>query len=350
MWGLLPKMQRQKDAAAQSQALNVIRVRVVNPSPASEGAPLALSGELKPATEASIVARVTGYVRKWHVDLGDKVVAGQLLAELDTPELEKELTRARAQLALAEAARNLSETTARRWRELLASKSAAEQDADEKAADLRLKIAASEAAHAEVQRLEEISRFAQITAPFSGTITARKIDLGQLVEAGTAHELFRLNDTGWLRVYVRVPQSYARSIRVGQEAEIFMPELFNRRFKAKVMRTAGAIEASSRTLLCELETANENGELLAGSYVQVRITGAREERPMTVPANSVIFRSEGAQVATVDSEGRVTLKKVQIGKDFGNSLEVMEGIEAGDRVLVNPSDSISNGVAVEVIP
>lgn len=349
-FGLAPKIQNHKDAAAQSKELATTRVHVVTAAPAVEQAPLTLSGELKPATEAAIVARVTGYVRKWYVDLGDTVVPGQLLAELDTPELQKELIRAKAQLALAEAARNLAETTAKRWKELLASKSTAEQDTDEKQADLQLKIAAKEAASAEVQRLEEISRFSQITAPFAGTITARKIDLGQLVETGTAHEMFRLAETAKLRAFVRVPQSYSRSIKPGQIAEVLLPEIFGEKFEAKVVRTAGAIEASSRTLLCELEINNDSGKLLAGSYVQVRITGAKEQRALTVPANALIFRANGAQLATVDSQNHISLKHVVLGKDFGSVVEILEGISAQDRIVPNPPDSLTDGSAVEVAP
>lgn len=350
MWGFLPKVQKHQEAIAQSQDLAVVRVRVVQPAPAAPEKPLSLSGELKPVVEASISARVTGYVHEWHVDLGDKVKTGQLLAELDIPELQKELSRAKAQLALAEAARGLAETTAKRWRELLASKTAAAQDADEKDADLQLKIAACEAARAEVQRLEQISSFAKVTAPFSGSITARKLDVGQLVEAGTGRELFRLADTGRLRVFVRVPQAYARSIHPGQLAEVLLPELRDQRFAAKVVRTAGAIDASSRTLLTELEVDNSEGKLFAGSYVQVRIAEAQQEHPLTVPANALIFRSNGAQLATLTATNQVALKQVTLGRDFGSSVEILEGVSAQDRIIPNPADSLMDGTHVEVMP
>ena len=346
--GWLPKLHAHQQALEQTQDLAITRVHCITPSPAAEGKPLTLSGELKPSTEAAIVARVTGYVRQWHADLGDKVQAGQLLAELDTPELEKELARARAQLGLANASRHLAETTAKRWKELFISKSASQQEADEKDADLQLKTAGTLAAQAEVQRLEEISKFARITAPFVGTITARKLDVGQLVEAGTTHELFRLAETNSLRVFVRVPQSYARSIQLGQLAEVLLPELHGQIFPAKVIRTAGAIEVNSRTLLCELEIDNTSAQLLAGSYAQVRIAGARELHPLTVPANALIFRSEGAQLATIDSSSHVALKHVTLGKDFGPIVEILEGITATDRVISNPPDSLTDGTAVEV--
>ena len=350
VWGLLPKLQKAEQAVEQTRDLGVWRVRAVHPAPAAPERPLTLSGELKPDVEASISARVSGYVRKWHVDLGDKVAAGQLLAELDIPELEKELSRSRAQMALARAARDLAETTAKRWRELLASKSASAQDADEKDADLRLKEAAQAAAKAEVQRLEEISGFSKITAPFAGTVTQRKLDVGQLVEAGTGRELFRLADTGKLRVFVRVPQSYAPSIRAGLAAKVFLPELHGQEFEAHVVRTAGAIDPGSRTLLTELEIDNGQGKLFAGSYVQVRISEAQEEHPLTVPAHALIFRAGASQVAVVGGSNRVSLRPVSLGRDFGHAVEILSGVAAEDRVIVNPFDSLNEGSVVEVVP
>jgi RND family efflux transporter MFP subunit len=347
--GLLPKIQRQKEAVEQSRELSLTRVHAVRPAPAPEGKPLTLSGELKPWKEASIVARVTGYVHRWHADLGQSVEAGQLLAELDTPEIQSEISRAKAQLALAEATRHLAEITAGRWKELLASKSAAQQEADEKDADLRFKNAALAAAQAEVHRLEEISGFAKITAPFAGILTARKIEVGQLVEIGGGRELFRLAQVDKLRVFVRVPQSVARSIQVGQSAELTLPEMPGKTFPASVIRTAGAIEPASRTLLTELEIKNQEGHLLAGSYAQVRIHGARENQPLTVPANALIFRSEGAQLALVDATQRVRLRAVVLGRDFGSSVQILEGITAQDRVIPNPPDSLTDGLAVEVV-
>jgi membrane fusion protein (multidrug efflux system) len=350
VWGLRPKWQRADQALEQARTLSVLRVRVVHPAPSAPERPLTLSGELKPDMEASISARVSGYVRKWHVDLGDRVKAGQLLAELDIPELDKELTRARAQLALAGAARELAETTAKRWRELLASRTASAQDADEKDADLRLKEAAQAAARAEVQRLEEISGFARITAPFEGTVTQRKLEVGQLVEAGTGRELFRLADTTKLRVFVRVPQSYAPSIRAGLAARVVLPELHGQEFEAHVVRTAGAMDAGSRTLLTELEIDNGQGRLFAGSYVQVRILEAQEEHPLTVPAHALMFRSGGSKVAAVDGSNRVSLRPVSLGRDFGHAVEILSGVGAEDRVIVNPYDSLNDGSVVEVIP
>ena len=345
--GVQPKKARLDEARGVSRDLSVVRVRTAKPVPAPESKELSLSGELKPVTEASILARVGGYVRSWKADLGDQVQEGQVLAELDTPELQRELARARAQRAVCEAARNLSEKTATRWKELLAAKTASAQEADEKDADFQLRIAALEAAKADVNRLEEIAGFSKITAPFAGTITVRGIDLGQLVEAGGQRELYRLADIRKLRVFVRVPQSYARSVNVGQSAELRLPELHGQVFTATVIRMAGAIDAPSRTLLVELEVDNSTGRLLAGSYTQVRLTNAHQEAPLTVPATALIFRAEGAQVAVVDAGNVAHFKSVVLGRDFGSSVQLLEGVGPEDQVVLNPPDSLTDGITVE---
>ena len=348
-WGMLPKYKQQAVVLADTRDLAVLRVKVAKPAPAPASDVLSLSGELKPVAEASILARVPGYVRSWKADMGDAVVAGQVLAELDTPELQRETAKAEAQLALAEAAKNLAATTAHRWEELLEARTAAKQEADEKKADLELKSAAVDAARAEVQRLQQIGRFATITAPFAGTITARRLEVGQLVEAGGSKELFRLSDTKSLHVFVRVPQAYAHSVSNIKEAKVVLPELFGQTFKAKLVRTAGAIDAASRTLLTELELDNDNGRLLAGSYVQVLLPGVQAEAPLTVSANTLIFRSEGAQVAVVDESGIVRLLKVTLGRDFGSTVELLDGVTRDSRVINNPPDSLSDGIRVEVV-
>jgi RND family efflux transporter MFP subunit len=347
--GMLPKLKRQESALEQMRDLAVIRVRTVEATPAPDKVPLSLAAELKPATEASIHARVSGYVRKWHVDLGDQVKTGQLMAELDTPELERELGRAEAQLLLAEAAHKLAESTAKRWQELFAAKTASSQETDEKQADAEFKGAAVGAARAEVERLQEIASFAKITAPFDGTVTARELDLGQLVEAGGKRELFHLADTSRLRVFTHVPQAQARSIKKGQRAELLLSELPGKPVRAHVIRTAGAIEASSRTLLVELEADNPEGGLLAGGYAQVRLVDLDTTRPPTVSANALVFRAEGALLVSVDAGGLARLHRVVLGRDFGSSVEILEGLPAGSRVILNPPDSIAEGVRVEVI-
>lgn len=348
-WGLLPKLKRHEEAVLDTKDLALVRVRTALPAPAPASAPLSLSGELKPSSEASILARVSGYVRRWSAEMGDHVQAGQVLAELDTPELLRETARAEAQLALAEAACRLAGTTAARWKELLSARTASAQEADEKQADFELKTAAVGAARAEVQRLQQIGKFATITAPFGGVITARKLDVGQLVEAGGSRELFRLAEIVRLRVFVRVPQGYARSVKAGQTAELSLPELHGKSFKAVVVRTAGSIDPASRTLLTELEVDNSSGSLLAGSYAQVLLPGVQTEAPLTVPASALIYRSEGPQLGVVGAEGVLNLVKVVLGRDFGSSVEVLDGVTAMSRVILNPPDSLAEGIRVEVV-
>jgi RND family efflux transporter MFP subunit len=347
-FGFVPRLKQRAEVHADTSELALPTVSTVLPVPAKAGPPLVLSGELRPLIEAPIYARANGYVRRWHVDIGATVTQGQLLAELDTPEIDRELAQARAELAQSEAARALAESTARRWREMLAGKTVSSQEADEKFADVELKKATVEAAHAKAERLENLVSFSRITAPFAGTVTARQIDVGQLINEGASHELFRLAQTEKLRVFVRVPQSYARAVAVGQMAELTVPEIPGRKFDGKILRTAGAMDAASRTLLAEIEVDNSKGELLAGSYAQVRLTDARPDAALTLPANTLLFRAEGPQVAIVDNQ-HANMRVVTLGRDFGATVEILNGVGAQDRVIMNPADSLVNGAEVRVI-
>jgi membrane fusion protein (multidrug efflux system) len=277
------------------------------------------------------------------------VEQGQLLAELDTPELDRELAQGRAELAQAEAARALAETTAARWTEMRAGKTVSSQEADEKVADLALKKATVQAAAAKVQRLEEMLHFNKLTAPFAGTVTMRTLDVGQLVTTAAGRELFRIAQADKLRVFVRVPQNYARAVTVGQTAELVFTELPGRTFDAKVVRTAGTLDAASRTLLTELEVDNAKGELLAGSYVQVRFKEAKLDAVLSIPANALLFRNEGTMVGVVGADNKVALRKVGLGRDFGMTVEITEGVTANDRVILNPPDSLVDGSEVRVV-
>jgi RND family efflux transporter MFP subunit len=334
--------------AQDTRELAVPTVAVVSPAPAANAEPLVLSGELRPVIEASIYARANGYVRRWLVDLGAHVEAGQLLAELDTPEIDRQLSQAQAELNQAEANAALSFTTAKRWKEMLQARTVSSQEADEKASDLDLKRATVEAAKANVQRLTEVVGFAHVTAPFAGTITARRLDVGQLVSAGAGTELFRLAQTDKLRVFVHVPQNYAHSTTIGQTAELNLPEAPDQKFEAKVVRTAGALDVGTRTLLVELEVDNSKNEIFAGSYGLVRLTDARPEAALALPASSVIFRSEGPQVAVVENN-HLSLRKIKIGRDYGPTVEVLSGVTAADHVVTNPTDSFAEGMEVRVL-
>jgi membrane fusion protein (multidrug efflux system) len=348
VFGLMPRVKERKQVEVDTKELSQPNVVAVRPAPAKAGLPLVLSGELRPAMEASINARVNGYVRKWNADLGAKVEAGQLLAELDTPDTDRELSQAKAQLLQAEAARDLAGATAKRWKEMLGAKTVSAQEADEKASDFELKKAAVEAARAYVQRIEQVAGFGRITAPFAGTITRRGVDVDELITAGAAQELFHLAHTDHLRVFVRVPQNYARSVEVGQIGELTIAEAPGRKFEAKVARTAGALDPATRTLLTELEVDNRKGELLTGSYAQVRLPEAKTPPTLTVPANTIMFRNEGPQVAVVVND-RVSFRTVSLGRDYGSSLEVRSGVEANDQIVVNPNDALSEGATVHAV-
>jgi len=347
--GLVPRMREHKQVLHESKELAIPSVTLVSPQPGKAGVPLALSGELKAVSETPLVARVAGYVKSWNADIGAKVNAGDVLAELDTPEINQDLAKAKADLHQAEAAQALSELTARRWKEMLQAKTVSSQEADEKAADLKLKQATVDGARATVQRLTEWVAFGKITAPFAGTVTARHLDVGQLVNIDVKEELYRLAQTDHLRVYVRIPQSYARSATVGLTVELTVPELPGRKFDAKIVRNAGAFDAASRTLLTELEVDNTKGELFAGSYAQVRLIGAQPDAPLTAPANTLLFRPEGPVVALVTADNKVSIRKVELGRDFGLTVEFLGGVTAADHLVLNPPDSLVDGIEVKPV-
>ena len=346
--GLWPRWNQRAQLRVETRELALQTVDVISPAPGQATVGLALPAEVKPYLDAPIYARSSGYVTNWFVDMGGQVKAGDLLAQLDAPELRQELARARAELVQAQAALALAKITAERWAELLKTTSVSEQEAAEKKADYELKSANVAAAQADVRRLEELQSFSQVKAPFSGTVTARGIDIGQLVMAGSTKELFHLTQTSKLRVYVHVPQSEARAVAPGQSAELTIPELPGRTFSATVVRTSGAMSADSRTLLTELDVDNPDNEILAGTYAQVRFRDARLNPVLTLPSNTLLFRSEGPQVGVVLGDDKVELRNVTLGRDFGSTLEILEGVQSTDRVILNPADSLVSGTTVRV--
>jgi RND family efflux transporter MFP subunit len=347
LFGLVPRLRHRQALLSETRDLAVPRVRVVSAVPGKTATELTLPAEVRPFVEAPIYARASGFLKRWLVDIGARVEAGQLLADIDAPELDQELTGARAGLAQAEAALELARTTAARWAELLKTSSVSDQENAEKQADLALKVANVDAAKANVHRLEDLQSFTHVVAPFAGTITTRAIDVGDLISSGK--ELFRLADTRTLRVFVRVPQSATPSIVTNLAAEMVVPELPAHKFTAKVVRTAGAIDATSRTLLTELEVDNSRNEILAGSYTQVSFGELKQDPSLVLPSDTLLFRAEGPQVGVVGADGRVELRNVILGRDYGRTLEILSGIAASDRVIMNPSDSLVSGTVVEVV-
>jgi RND family efflux transporter MFP subunit len=348
LFGLVPRLHHREALRAETLELATPIVTVVSPAAAESATSLLLPAEVRPFLEAPIYARASGYLKRWLVDIGAQVKEGDLLAEIDTPELNQELAQARAQLGQADAALTLAKTTAARWAELVKSSSVSEQEAAEKQADLELKTANVEAARANVRRLEELQSFESVRAPFAGTITARNTDVGQLISAASGRELFRLAQTGILRVYVRVPQTSARSIAPGQIAELNVREIPGRTFPAKVVRTSGAMSAESRTLLTELQVDNSRGELLAGTFAEVRFNETVNDSTLTLPANTLLFRAEGPQVGVVTSGGKVELRKVALGRDFGPTIEILSGVSSNEQVILNPADSLVSGGTVKM--
>ena len=346
--GFIPRWRQRMAVRTETLDLATPTVRIVSPTPSESPGGLLLPAEVRPLVEAPIFARANGYLKRWLVDIGAHVDAGQLIAEIEIPELDQQLEQARAELAQTEAALALAKTTADRWADLLKTASVSEQENAEKQADFKLKTATVEAARANVHRLEQLVSFARVTAPFAGTITARNTDVGDLIVAGSSKELFRLAQTETLRVYVRVPQTAAHGIAPGQPADVLIPEMPGRVFPAKVVTTSGAMATDSRTLLTELAVDNSKNEILPGSYAQVRFLDTAPGATLTLPSNTLLFRAQGLQVGVVGTDGKVDLRSVQIGRDFGQKVEVLSGVDASDKIIVNPSDSLVSGTTVRL--
>jgi RND family efflux transporter MFP subunit len=326
-------------------------VSVVSPERGGANIGLVLPGSTQAIQETTINARTNGYVRRWLVDIGAKVEAGQLLAEIETPEIDQELDQARATREQATANLELARVTWKRWEELLQKKVVSSQEFDEKKAGFDARVADLNAAKANVKRLEDLQAFQKIVAPFSGIITARYIDNGTLVAAGTIGQsaaLFRLAQTDPLRIFVSVPQTYARSIGNGQAAAVSFTEIPDKTFSATVARTSGAIDPASRTLLTELHVPNGDGQLLPGMYAEIRFTLPQDGHTLTVPGNAVMIRSDGAKVITVDAQHVIRYRSVKLGHDLGEKIEIVSGLNANDALVANPNDALREGVEVQV--
>ncbi len=344
--GLIPRLLQKAALAKETRESAIPKVNIVQPVYEKNSGELLLPAEIKPWVEAPIYARASGYLKSWLVDIGTEVKAGQLLAVIETPELDQELDQAKHQLAESEAALSLAKITAARYAELVKTASVSEQENAEKQADLQLKTAAFSAAEANVRRLEYLQSFSRVTAPFNGTITARETDIGELISA--SKELFRLSQTNKLRIYVRVPQEYATGVLPGQTEELSIPEFPNRLFTAKITRTAGQISDDSRTLLTELEVDNQSGKILAGSFGQIKFVN-NIKPALSLSSNSIMFGVEGTQIEIVNAQGRIEVKKVKLGRNFGQTVEVLSGVNANDRVVSNPSESLTAGTFVSVV-
>jgi RND family efflux transporter MFP subunit len=347
--GFLPRWYQRQAALADMNQLAIPTVSVVSPTLGKSENGLVLPAEIKPWREASIYARANGYLKDWVADIGAHVTADQLLAEIETPDLDQQLEQAKAQLQLSQANLHLAETTDARWKVLLKTASVTEQEAAEKAAGRETAAASVAADHANVRRLEELVAFQRVTAPFDGTITIRSVDNGDLIVAGSGgQELFHIAQTDKLRVYVRVPEPNASGIAPGQTATLTTPASPGRSFTAKVTTTSEAISTISRTLLTELEMDNLQHQVLPYSYGEISFKTDNSAPQLVLPSNTLLFRAQGLQVGVVRADGTVELRPVQVGRDFGQIVEILGGVTSADRVITNPTDSLVNDAKVQI--
>jgi membrane fusion protein (multidrug efflux system) len=347
--GYLPRWRQRRTATADMSQLAIPTVSVVSPTPGKPGNGLVLPAEIRPWREASIFARANGYLKDWVADIGAHVQAGQLLAEIETPDLDQQLEQAKAQLVLSQANLHLAQVTDDRWKALLKTASVSEQAAAEKAAARETAAASVEADRANMRRLQELVSFQRVVAPFAGTITLRSTDIGDLIVAGSGgKELFHMAQTDKLRVYVRVPEPSALGIAPGQIAILTTPANPGRSFEAKVTTTSEAISTTSRTLLTELEVDNSKNQILPYSYGELTLKDNSPAPSLMLPSNTVLFRAQGLQVGVVSPDGTVELRPVQVGRDFGQTIEIRGGVTPADRVITNPSDSLVSGIKVRI--
>lgn len=348
--GILERDHNDRKLAVWTDAQAIPTVAIVRPQPETKVQPLVLPGDVDAWFEAPIYARVPGYLKMWYTDIGAVVKAGQVLGVIDAPDLDQRFDQAKHDLASAVANLNLAEVTAKRWKALLSSGSVSRQSVDEKVAEaeaLRAKVAA---AQANVDRLNALEGFKQLTAPFDGVVTARRTDIGALINVGSGSgvgpELFAVADLHKMRVYVRVPQSFSSQISVGMTATLRMPQFPDRTFPATVLTTSSAINPQSRTVLVELVAANPDKKLWPGTFANVSFNLPADSKVVQIPASALLFQSEGLQVAVLGPDNRVKIRPVRVGRNFGTMVEVLSGVSATDKVIDSPPDSIVAGQLV----
>ncbi|KUZ34009.1 efflux RND transporter periplasmic adaptor subunit [Burkholderia territorii] len=353
---IVPRIDARAAQRMQVAAQQALPVSVILPGTAPADQTLTLPGAVMPYAEASIYARTSGYIAHWNVDIGAHVKAGATLAQIAAPDLDAQLRQARADAATAQANYDYAKSTAQRWQEMLKTQSVSQQDADTKVADMNAKRAMLASAQANVAHLGELVSYESVTAPFDGVITARNVDVGTLVTAGgtpgspgLSGELFHLEQTGTLRVFVDVPQDSAGGVTTGTAVYLTTQQYPGRRFAARVARSAGAIDPVTRTLRVEIDVDNRDGALLPGAYAQAHLLVPGATSAFELPVSALLFRPNGVTVATVSATGTTALKTVQIGRDFGTHVEIVAGLAANDRVIDNPGDSIAPGEAVKIV-
>jgi RND family efflux transporter MFP subunit len=352
LWGISSRRKANAQLSQETQDLAIPTVSVIHPKLGAPQQEIVIPGDMQPYTDAPIFARTSGYLKKWYADIGANVKAGQQLAEIDSPEVDQQLQQARADLATAQANMNLAEVTASRYKDLLKTDSVAQQDVDNATGNYDARKTTVESAQANVKRLQDMQAFEKVYAPFDGVITARNTDIGQLIDSGssggTARELFHIAAMNPLRVYINVPQFNSPQIRPGLRAELVLNEFPGRRFQGTVVRSSGAIDNTTRTLLTEVDVDNSARLLKPGSYVEVHLKLPAPVNTFTLPVNATIFKSAGLQVAIVKNGKTISLIPVTPGHDFGTEIEIVAGLKGDEWVVLNPSDSFADGTEVRV--
>jgi RND family efflux transporter MFP subunit len=352
LWGISSRRQANAQLSVETRDLAISTVSVIHPKLGAPQQEIVIPGDMQPYTDAPIFARTSGYLKKWYADIGANVKAGQLLAEIDSPEVDQQLLQARADLSTAQANMSLAEITATRYKDLLKTDSVAQQDVDNATGNYDARRTTVESAQANVKRLQDMQSFEKVYAPFDGVLTARNTDVGQLIDSGssggTSRELFHIAAVNPLRVYINVPQFDSPEIRPGLRAELVLTEFPGRRFQGTVVRSSGAIDSTSRTLLTEVDVDNSARLLKPGGYVEVHLKLPSPVNTFTLPVNATIFKSAGLQVAIVKNGKTISLIPVTPGRDFGTEIEIVAGLKGDDWVVLNPSDSLSEGAVVRV--
>lgn len=350
--GIIPRLRARQTLVRETQTAAQPVVAVTRPERANPGEEVILPGNIQAFIDAPIYARTNGYLKRWYFDIGTHVKKGQLLAEIESPEVDHQLTQAKEDLATAEANLNLAQITAKRYVGLFQTDSVAKQDVDNAVQDAAAKGAIVKSAQANVQRLQQMVDFEKIYAPFDGVITARNTDIGQLIDSGSSggptRELFHIAAVDRLRVFVNVPQVYSHAARPGIKADLTLPELPSRRFPGKLVRTADSIDPNTRTLLVEVDVVNRTGLLFPGAYTEVHFDIPSNGSTLIIPSASLVFRSQGLRVPVV-KDNRVSLLPVIVGRDFGTTIEVLSGLSQEASVILNPPDSLVEGEAVRVV-
>jgi len=352
-FGILSRVKAAASLRSVTAQMAVPSVSVVQPKQAAPAQEIILPGNMQPLISSPVYARTDGYLKKWYFDIGSHVKAGQLLATIQSPEIDEQLAQARSNLATAEANLNLGEITKTRYEAMFQKHAVSQQDRDNAEGTYRANKAIMDADNANVRHYEALVSFEKVYAPFDGVITARNTDIGDLINAGSSSaaktDLFHIAQTGTLRVYVNVPEEYSRSVRPGQTtADIVLAEFPGQKFPGKVVRTSEAINGTTRTLLTEIDLPNPDNTLLTGSYAEVHLQVPSAVPTFLVPVNTLIFRSEHLQVGVVKN-GKVEITDLTPGHDFGNEIEVVAGLKADDQVVVNPSDSLVSGQQVNIV-